>query len=533
MRSTHQGRPARFSLGAMATGVAMIGVGLCVVAAPTRQATAGQDDDLPMLAQNQLPGGPVQIVPDGGTITLVPIIPGGAVTAGPPTIQGGTITLVPTVPGGTLTVVPTVPGGTLTVAPPTVPGGTVTLAPPTLQGGTIVLPTRPGQLGGGRGTITVPTPGPGGLIGRPQPLPPDRISPCDTPVLLADVSLSIDPESVGASQRFAGIGEALDALIPGTECGVTILVAPGSYREDLLSIAVHLTLEGLPGARPALLGWIVIDEPVNVTVRNLDIVGVGHRAIDAVNRATALRLFDVSLLSSLDHGVRFGGSRLTAENLLVQATHGVASGSAGIYVFNGSTASLTDVSLWANDGAGLIVDGPGSTVLARRLEIVQTNLPRSWLDECALLDFSFLGALVARNGGTAEIVAELRNNDFVGLQANTAGEIRFLGGVVDATRSLEGTDCAGGLGVTAGNGGRIDLTDFEVSDNGLCGLVVQVGGAIDARNGVVSGSPVGVCVLEPSFDFMARILDHVALVDVGAPLQAVRYAAPGGPESID
>jgi hypothetical protein len=75
-------------------------------------------------------------------------------------------------------------------------------------------------------------------------------------------------------------------------------------------------------------------------------------------------------------------------------------------------------------------------------------------------------------------------------------------------------DLAGGLGITAHFGGRVTVSDFEISDLEVCGVVVGGEGrapgdtALDLARGVVRDTPIGACV------------------QIDVPLQATDYHLP-------
>ncbi len=220
-----------------------------------------------------------------------------------------------------------------------------------------------------------------------------------------------------------------------------------------------------------------------------------------------------------------GASTLSFTDVVVRGTRadGPQEG-IGILIEGGASATLTRTLMEENSELGLLVRGLGTVVtLADVTARSGGNGDQS--DE--------FGAAIQVLGG-ASIEGRrvlLEGNRYVALSAFDDGSMIVLEDLlITGTRERGCADgaCAGfaaGDGMLALGGARVSVTRFLIARSARSGIYVGEGGELDLRDGEVTGNPIGVAVVEATFD-VNRITDGVVFTDNERNLAREELPAP-------
>jgi hypothetical protein len=115
------------------------------------------------------------------------------------------------------------------------------------------------------------------------------------------------------------------------------------------------------------------------------------------------------------------------------------------------------------------------------------------------------------------------------------GSAFFENGSVRDTgpRSCAETTCPEspfGHNAIAHDGGRLTMLNFALTRASLCGLLLygtaETGWAeADISHGLVSESPIGICLQVPGYP-RARLTNHVVFTDLGRDIEGTAFAVP-------
>ncbi len=220
------------------------------------------------------------------------------------------------------------------------------------------------------------------------------------------------------------------------------------------------------------------------------------------------------------------GTRLVARDATIVDTLPERSGrfGLGLQASPGTTLELERGSLERNRMLGALSYGEGATLLLRDVAIRQTASQE--------LDGLFGRGIEASSGGRVEAWRVLVDaSREVGVLTTGAGSTALLEDIVverTLERSCVGGECEGergGIGLTAARGGAIDATRFRSSDHVLCGVQVGPEGDVALHDGEVSRNPIGANVQVQEFD-LARLQDGVFYVDNERTLDSTALPVP-------
>lgn len=269
------------------------------------------------------------------------------------------------------------------------------------------------------------------------------------------------------------------------------------------------------GFRTALVGSdVIIDDIRGTTVEGLTGTGV---LVDSAS----VRFDRTFIRNARNAGVtvtRPEGSGTFTDLTVHSIAPEVAANGAGIGldVTFGGVAFVTRGAFEENTAAGVLVTGPTSVATLQDITIGRT-VPDG--------EGRYGRGLSAQGGAmlTADRVA-IADNVEVGVFIHGRGGTATLRDLRVA-RTIMSADSGAGFGLVAVESAEVDIERFRVEDNAVAGIQIATDARVRARDGVVSGSPVGVNVQTPGID-PADLSDGVIYIDNDQNLDSSELPVP-------
>jgi hypothetical protein len=200
----------------------------------------------------------------------------------------------------------------------------------------------------------------------------------------------------------------------------------------------------------------------------------------------------------------------------------------GVTVEDGAVATIDHAHLEHNRLGALWVSGIGTSVVASNMLVRGSES-----DPQGRYGYG----LVVSGGGAIDLSSSLfEENRYGGVVVH--GDETFAGLRDVSIRRTRAAACdedlcrnrGAGIGLVALDGGGIEATRFELSDNALAGAGLE-DGSLDLTDGVVRGNPVGLSVQTPGYD-LQRLLVGVAVEDNGVPIDTASDLALPDPGEV-
>jgi hypothetical protein len=294
---------------------------------------------------------------------------------------------------------------------------------------------------------------------------------------------------------FESIGEALDRAEEERACEATVIVGPGTYRENL-SIRRDTHIFGAGKDVVALSGTIENSGPHELWLYHLTMKYIySPGGIIVENAGATTILYDVLIDRAALYGVRQHGGTLAIYHSEIRYTYqywdDLAEGTA-LFLSGGVEAHLFNVSLLGNGSAGLVASDDGTVVSATSLD-VRNNSSNFWFrDEIGSSYADGYAAVEVRDG--ARLFASdysIVDNRGTGLFVHDDAEAFLSSGTITGTQSVStsnGDKLGSNIVVKAA---ILELEDFTSSWASLAGLQLLYGRFSGSR-GAISQNVIGV-----------------------------------------
>lgn len=211
-------------------------------------------------------------------------------------------------------------------------------------------------------------------------------------------------------------------------------------------------------------------------------------------------------------GVWLPGAELRAVDLDVRDTRESADGrlGRGAVAAEGGLLALERARFAGGHEIGIFGADPGTAIALTDVELLDT--------ESSTNDGRLGRAITLQEGAALTMLrVSLRGNREVGILAGDEGT-HVEGDAVEIAdtrrRACADTSCEGsgaGIGLSVHSDAHVELADFVVRDNALCGVQLASGATVVLRGGTIAGHPIGANVQDSAFDY--ETLDGVEFVD--------------------
>jgi hypothetical protein len=322
--------------------------------------------------------------------------------------------------------------------------------------------------------------------------------PCTYSVVYVDRRAVVLGERDGSQARpYRTLAAALQHAEDRDVCGVEIRLADGVYWENIV-LTRHTTLDGESRAGVLLVGSIVNNAGVDLTVRDLRVAAVdGPGGIFTDAPCAVTTVANVVVDRSARFGIYQRGGVLTVLSSVVRRTEAHDDSrfdGTALYLTGGVQAALGVVEISDNASGAIVASGGQTQVYATSVSVTGTGVnpffrgEAGWLNDVPAAVEVTDDALLLMEFGT------ISRNELAGLRVRDGGRAHFRYGLIERTEDVpDHENLATGNAVAITDGSILELSHFTLTRGALAALLIS-GAFATASDGVVSWHPIGAAI---------------------------------------